>query len=173
MYFKSKKHKVMFLSNLAVIIFGGAFLIWYYLIDGKLVNQPIVYTHGVDPHNLQVDKELYKVGETPYVYTAFCKTRDAKGSIEWTLVDGQQVSYGPKPATELPSGCYPVDNSSGFLKSEVAKLPYYLESTCNAKFVGVVTREISGGRIVKTKVETEKFCIEGSLIKEIKEITNI
>lgn len=155
-------HSKFFIPNLTVIIVGGIFLIWYYFIDGKLFDKPITYINGVDPMNYQVDKDTYTVGETPNILTAFCKNREAQGSIEWTLIDGQKVGYARKEPREIPVGCYP-SKEGGLIESPVEKIPLYIEPTCDAHFVGVVHRELPGGREVVENVKTEKFCVVNNI----------
>lgn len=148
----------IFKTNLIIILIGVPLLFWYYFIDGVYINQPIVHADYIDINNFQIEKDTYNVGETPVMLTAFCKNRQSSGIIEWTLIDGQKVSYGPSEPREIPEGCYP-NNASGYVRSPIERIPTYIENTCDAYFVGVVTRTISGGRKVKEYYKTEKFCI--------------
>lgn len=160
----SSPHTKLFFINLLVILLGSIFLSWYYFVDGKIVNKPIEYINGVDPMNFQLAKDTYKVGDTPELLTAFCKTRPSKGVVEWTLIDGQRVLYGEKEPRSIPEGCYP--ESGEFVRSPIEKIPVYIEDTCDAYFVGVGKVIISGDRVVYTKYKTEKFCIEGAGLLE-------
>jgi hypothetical protein len=70
-----------------IIVFGGAFLVYYEILDGTVMNPPLTFRYGVDPLSLQTDKQYYKPGETVSVYTSFCKKRDAKTTTQWALSD--------------------------------------------------------------------------------------
>lgn len=151
-------HGKLFILNLSVVIFGGAFLFWYYFVDGVYINRPIEYVNGVDPMSLEMVKHTYTVGDTPSYLTAFCKTREAYSTIEWTLVDGQKVGYGQEGPREIPVGCYP-SAEGGKIVASTEKIPLYIEPTCEAHFVGVVRRILPGGRERTEYVQTQKFCV--------------
>lgn len=159
-------HKNLILLNLAVIVFGILFLGWYYILDGKVFNRPIVFTNGVDPMALELDKTEYNIGDTPNILSSFCKTRPSSGSIEWTLVDGQKVQYSPTERREIAVGCYP-ETPKTRISSPVQKIPLYIENTCEAYFVGVGKVKISGDRTVEYTYRTEKFCIVGAELADI------
>jgi len=163
----STPHTKLFWLNLLVIILGSIFLSWYYFVDGKIINKPLEYINGVDPLNLQLEKDIYRVGETPEALTAFCKTRPSSGTVEWTLIDGQRVLYGEHERRSIPVGCYP--ESGEYVRTEIEKIPVYIENTCDAYFVGVGKVTISGDRTVEYKYKTEKFCIEGADLLKIVE----
>lgn len=153
-----KKYKYIFLLNLCVIVFGGLFLIVYYKIDGQIINRPIEFINGVDPTNFKLDKKVYKSGETPELLTAFCKTRQAKGTVEWSLIDGQKVLYGEREGRNIPEGCYP--QKGEFVSAPIEPIPSYIRDTCDAYFVGNGIITISGGRQVYYKYKTENFCVK-------------
>lgn len=162
-------HTKLFFINLLVILLGGIFLSWYYFVDGKLINKPVEFTNGVNPMEFQLVKDTYKAGETPELLTAFCKTRPSSGTIEWTLIDGQQVLYGEREGWSIPVGCYP--ENGDFVKSPIERIPVYIEDTCDAYFTGVGKITIAGGRTIYMQYKTQKFCIEGGahLLEHIKE----
>lgn len=160
----STPHTKLFYLNLLVIILGSIFLSWYYLVDGKILNRPIEFINGVDPLNFQLEKDVYSVGDTPEMLTSFCKTRPSKGTVEWTLIDGQRVLYGESEPRSIPEGCYP--ETGDFVKAPIQRIPVYIENTCDAYFVGVGKVTISGDRVVEYKYKTEKFCIEGADLLE-------
>lgn len=155
-------HKRIFLGNALLILLGGVFLGWYYFLDGHIVNKPYSF-EKVDTLNLELTEEVYHVGDTPVLLTAFCKTRPAHTTIEWTLIDGQKVSYAPQDLGSLPEGCYP---NQGHLAYQVEKIPLFIQETCQAYFVGTATYEISGGRKVKQTFKTERFCVEPAEVLE-------
>ena len=166
---KHKTHKRIFFLNLAIILLGGALLSWYYFIDGKITNPPLTYPN-TDIMNFQLDKEVYKVGDTPYLYVDFCKTRNARGTTEWTLVDGQKVQFSPSEPREIAIGCYP-QSSGGKLVVPLKKIPLFIEDTCDAYFTGVGRVELSGGREVIYNYRTETFCVDGGE-EELLEVIN-
>lgn len=158
------RHKHLFELNSAVISLGVLFLVWFYLLDGVYINRPITYIRGVNPESLALVSDVYEVGETPQYYTSFCKNRAASVAIEWSLIDGQRVLYGPTEPRSLPVGCYPFNG--GFLITDLKRIPEYIEPTCDAYFVGDGRVTISGGRVIEYKYRTQKFCITNSKQKE-------
>lgn len=163
-------HRKIFIANALFILLGGAFLGWYYFLDGKVWDKPVEWTQGVDPMNLELVQDDYHVGETPVFLTAFCKNRPSKVTLEWTLIDGQKVSYAVKDGGTLPVGCYP---SEGKLALEVEKIPLFIEDTCHAYFIGTLTMEIAGGRKVTQTLKTEPFCVKpAEVLEKVEEIIN-
>lgn len=161
---QNKTHRKIFSLNLLVILIGGLFLGWFYILDGKITNKPIEWVRGVDPQNIQIAKPEYHVGETPVALYAFCKTRPAHAMIEWTLIDGQRVSYAEREGGGVPVGCYP--NRDGYLAQPIEKIPLFIDRTCDAYFVGTIRYEISGGREVVEALKTEKFCVTPAEVLE-------
>lgn len=159
---KRRRRDLFFLANLIFVFVGGCFLIWYYLIDGKLVNKPITWVN-TDPMALQLERETYAVGETPRFLMAYCKGRLSTFYIEWTLIDGQKVLYSEREAGHSPIGCYP---AHGFIKEDIDKIPLTIEETCDAFFTANVRGVMSGGREVRFQLKTEKFCIKASEVLE-------
>lgn len=162
-------HKKIILGNALFILLGGMFLGWYYFIDGHFVNKPYTFTE-VDPLALQVNQDVYHVGDTPVLFTEFCKTRPSRTTIEWTLIDGQKVAYTPRDLGSLPEGCYP---TQGRLAFEIEKIPLFIEETCDAYFIGTATYELSGGRKVRQTFKTERFCVEpAEVLEKVEDIIN-
>ncbi len=159
---QNKTHKRIFFTNLLVILLGSIFLGWYYLIDGKMINEPVVW--NMDEQSIELVKSEYHVGETPVGLYNFCKTRPARAYVEWTLIDGQRVAYTERAGGNVPEGCYP--ERDGYLATPIEKIPLFIEATCVAYFIGTIRFEISGGREVTETVKTEKFCIKPAEVLE-------
>jgi hypothetical protein len=145
--------------DVAVIIIGGLFLVWFYCIDGIYIDKPIVFIHNVNPEQLQLTKHVYHPGDTVSYYTAFCKTRNAVPAVQWTMADGTLTLYPPHTGNSsgLPTGCYPQEGTT--TATAIEKIPVDHEPTCDAYFKGVVDIDIGGGRVVTHVLQTQKFCI--------------
>lgn len=146
-----------------VSILGGAFLIWYYYIDGVYVNKIIEYRQDIDPMNFELDKYEYKRGEIPNRMIAYCKHRQAIPTTQWALSNPiKMVTIYPPRTYDLPDrgndlGCRPEDSS---------KLPTPMEiilddvpTGCGYYFTGSVTREFGGGRTETQALRTQNFCV--------------
>jgi hypothetical protein len=138
-----------------VAIIGSLYLFYYYQLDGVYVNRVLTFTQGVDPMNLKTDKAVYHIGQSPLVYSAFCKNRDAYTTSRWTLVNEHphftdtKVSYA-----EIPVGCYPkvgglLQAPTGFIAKDIVAETYH--------FVGVVTQVLPDGRVRKQYYQTQAF----------------
>lgn len=138
------------------IIFAGA--IHFYILDVRFYNPIITYTQGVDPNNLKLDKKEYKIGDKVYFYTSFCKHRFAVGTIDWTLVDGQNYYYPTGNPIQLSEGCYP-EKQDKLLKMELKQIPEVHEAGCYYHFTGVAVRYLPDGRSYRENQKTENFCI--------------
>jgi len=158
----TKTHRRIFLLNLLIILLGSLFLGWYYIIDGRVVNEPVVW--NMDEQSIELAKDEYHVGETPVGLYDFCKTRPARAYVEWTLIDGQRVAYTERAGGNVPVGCYPDGNN--LLTLPIEKIPLFIEATCDAYFVGTIRFEISGGREVTQSIKTEKFCVRPAEVLE-------
>ena len=142
------------LACTVILVFGGCFLYWYYAIDGVYMNKVYEYRDGVDPMNLKTVKQSYKRNEMVEFESSFCKTRDARTTISWTLANEKLVMFAPSPPRQLPVGCYPDGN--GLRTSEVHLVP--MDAMYGDHyFVGVATITLPDGRVRYQSYRTETF----------------
>lgn len=148
------------LAGIWITLVGGAYLFWYYQIDGVYVNQPITYREDIDPTNYKLERTEYKRGETPRYLTAFCKNREAIPTTQWRLANDVLTVYPPRtvPDSGFVRGCFPSDNE-GYVYIDIEKIPDNATNGCNHYFIGEISRDIGGGRILKQPIKTEEFCI--------------
>lgn len=151
-YFTEKN---MLIVSLFIICTGIPFLIWFYSIDGIYLNKPMIYTQGVNPLELKLTKKEYKRGEMVQFYTSYCKPRESKAQIQWSLINEMVIFYSPGEWTELPIGCYPAKQNY-LLVQDLKEVPQRA-SLGKHKFTGIITRELPGGRIIKQEIGTEEF----------------
>jgi hypothetical protein len=154
---KGKHHAAIVASTIA-ILFGGAFLVWFYELDGRVLDKPLTFTNGVDPMALKTEKAAYRPGETVRAYTAFCKNRDYVSATQWALSDRFLTVYAQQPSKELANGCYP--DSGGTELFDVEQLPSSLPPGCDYFFTGQAVRDIGGGRTVTQQFRTRTFCVD-------------
>jgi hypothetical protein len=144
-------------TSIFIIVFGGAFLVWYELLDGNVINPPITFRYGVDPLNLQVDKAYYNPGDTVSIRTSFCKSREAKTSSQWALSDTVLTIYAQTAEQNLSPGCYPKAGTSTLYAIEV--IPPNTRPGCDYSLQGLRSADIGGGRIRTQLFKTVKFCV--------------
>lgn len=152
---KYLNEKNILLTSLGIITLGIPFLIFWYYIDGVYLFRPVIYTQGVNPKELKLVKKEYKRGEMVQFYTSFCKTREAKATIQWALINEMVNYYSPNVSTELPLGCYPQEQTRLSIQ-DLKEVPMKT-SLGDHKFTGVITRELPGQRIIKEEIATETF----------------
>ncbi len=139
----------------AIIVLGGGFLLWHYKIDAIYVNQVIQYRDGVNPLALQTLQKDYRRGEMVSFLTNFCKTRDAKATVQWTLANDRLIFYAPSDPRESPIGCYPSDEHDR-ISREICQVP--LDAKYGEHyFTAVITHVLPDGRIIKSYLKTEPF----------------
>lgn len=154
----SKAQDYLLIASAIISIIGGAFLIWYYFIDGIYVNKVFEYRDGVDPTNYQLEFKEYRVGDTPRYITSFCKRRNAVPTVTWALANDVLTIYPPRTAEKgAPLGCYP--EGQGFLYLPIEKIPETAKLGCDHYFLGSVVRDYGGGRTIEQPFKTENFCI--------------
>lgn len=134
----------MFLS---VVMF--AYFVFAVFIDGHYMRKPFTSEGG----HLNVDKDVYSLGETVYARRSFCKTRDVVGVVQWSLVDGYLTIY-PKKEGNLPQGCYDLT----FAIEKIPEIEHLKGHTVH--FEGVTTYKINGLNTVTETYRTEDFKIE-------------
>lgn len=147
----------LFRLSVVLVLFGGAFLVWYYYIDGVYVRKPIVFMRGVDPMNLQLEKTVYTPGELVRYKTAFCKSRQATATVLWSLANDVLTIFPPREGQGVPVGCYPTQ--SDFILADIQMIPPNAREGCSHYFLGQVTRDYGGGRTEVQNFRTETFCI--------------
>lgn len=138
---------------LFIIIFGGSFLGWHYLIDGRFVNRVIQFQDGTNPMDLKMVQSSYKVGDTPQFYSAYCKTRQAVSFTRWTLIN-EHPHYDTdiKKISDTPPGCY------GLQKVDTKPIPASIPPG-DYHFVGATTYTLPDGRIRTQYYQTEEFTV--------------
>lgn len=139
---------------IAIILFGGSFLYWYNYIDGISMNKTYTFRDGVDPENLKTVKNEYHRNELVEFETSFCKNRDAKVVLQWTIINHLMVDFAPGQPTQLPTGCYPDDGQVRTAKTQLVPSdamygPHY--------FVGVATITFPDGRVRTQNYRTQTF----------------
>jgi hypothetical protein len=150
------KHKTL-IAALLITLIGGAYLAWYNVLDGNVMNPPITWRNGTDPPNLKTEKHTYRPGETVRAYTSFCKTRNAKTTTQWALSDHFLTIYAQTPEANIPPGCYPLVGTSTTFAIE--EIPFDAAPGCDYFFAGLRSADIGGGRIRTQGYRTEKFCV--------------
>lgn len=143
---------------LLVCVVAGSIYVYLAYIDGVYVNKPLTFLRGVDPEHLLLEKDIYRKGETPRLLSAFCKNREFDSTIQWRLLNGEQITYSERKSktSDLPVGCYP---ENGFIKYTVEKIPDQHDETCDSYFDGVSKLDLGNGRIREQHYKTQKFCI--------------
>lgn len=145
------------LALILIIVIGGGFLTWYYKIDGVYVDRVLEFRDGVNPLKLQTTQKEYRRGEMVAFLTNFCKTRDAKGAIQWTLANDRLIFFAPSDFAEAPISCYPTD-----VHDRIAKdiFPVPLDAKYGEHyFTAVITHVLPDGRIRKEYLKTEPFTV--------------
>ena len=138
-------------------LLSACFLFYYYFLDGKYVNKPLVF--AIDTQNMQLTKTAYKRGEVVEGFSSVCKTRKASGSTQWTLSNGELTIFPAKELNdELPIGCYP-DDRDELIIFPIRAIPDDAKIGHDAFFVGVSNVTISGGRVIPHEYRTETFKI--------------
>jgi len=150
--------RLAFTLNLIIIFTAIPFLGWFYYVDGVYFNQPVVYRNGYVNEPLELTKKDWKRGETVTYYSSFCKNRDARASIIWALSNDTMTLFPERAGLALGKGCYPQD-PNGRVILTIETIPPTAVNGCTHYFTGYIERDIGGGRILKDKVKTEKFCV--------------
>lgn len=150
--------RTVFTLNIVFIATAVPFLLWFYYIDGHIIGHPIEYRPSTDPVNLQVTRDEWKRGELVTYYTSFCKVRDAVPTAVWALSNDTMTLFPERTNLTLPVGCYP-ENPDGMIIAQAEIIPSFAVAGCNHYFTAYVTRDIGGGRVIKDKVRTERFCV--------------
>lgn len=143
------------LFTLIIIVFGGSFLTWWYVIDGVYVNRVLEFREDINPQALETVKKEYRRGEMVQFLTSVCKTRQASASTQWTLANDRLVFFAPTPVHEFPVDCYPQDENR-VIAADILEVPQ------DAKlgehyFVGVSTQTLPDGRTRKQYYKTVTF----------------
>lgn len=151
------KAHTIFNVCITICVVGGAFLVWYYWIDGVYLNRVLDFKNGVDPMHLELVNTKYKPGMTPQFFMAYCKTRDAVATTRWTLVNEHpHYDDGKQTIAEIPVGCYPLDGGKqvGNTKPIPGETP-----PGEYHYVGVTNHVLPDGRVRKQYLETEEFTV--------------
>lgn len=134
---------------------------WFYQIDGKIINKPITYRDDINPLNYELEFKEYRRGDTPRYKTAFCKNRSATPTLIWSLANDVLTVYPPRTTVSedlFVSQCFPKDESK-HVYVPIEKIPNDAITGCNHYFIGKVDRDYGGGRVETQPLKTEEFCI--------------
>ena len=134
---------------------GILWLIWATMIDGHIVNKPIVvYDIQVDGETVQMvtDKLLYNQGETVRALIKFCKNRNTAAEFQWVLSD-TYLKFFPKKTALAPVGCNEV-----LTDIEVIPLDQYPDT--DLFFETVLVYKINGLNTVTVPIRTNTFRVK-------------
>lgn len=150
---KQKQSNRIWLSIFILNLVAFVFLTWWFFIDGIYTNKVIEPINDYDPLNITLEKTVYAPGEVVKGWASFCKSREAVGSTQWTLVNDVALILPRKTSgNSVPVGCY--EN----ILFQIHTIP---EDTLigDHYLVGSTQHELPDGRIRNSSYKTEVFTI--------------
>lgn len=143
------------LASICIILIGGCILTYFTYVDGTLL-RPIIEFHqpfenGV--YYIQTNKNEYKRGEMVYGKYSFCKHRNVRPMVQWTLANQRYWPYVEKTVTSNITGC---------VEDILFPIETVLEDTSlggNHHFNGTLYYRANPWRIVEFRLQTNSFTI--------------
>lgn len=131
----------------ALVVVLSLLLTYFITIDGKIVNEPIVFS--MDKDNVVTDKEVYTRGETVQGHFIFCKKRNIKTLVQWTLVD-HTLTFFPSKNSTIKKGCYDT-------WVPIAEIPKSVTPYSAMYFEGLIQYQVNPFSVVGIPLKTNPF----------------
>lgn len=172
---KLKKEVRRFKWAFFTVLMVGIFAFWFYALDGVYTDKLITYPDYFNPSEVETTMEIYEPGDEVNIKLAFCKNRKATEiDSQWNLVNGDLKPLihdlserGSRfSGRELPVRCYPGDQSQeNYTIYTAGTIPPDALPGIH-RIVGVITRELPGGRLIKEEIQTQEIYIENPLFAQ-------
>jgi len=100
----------------SIVIATAMLCIYWYFIDGEIVNVPIEFENTL----LQTTKDVYERGDQVEVLWKFCKNTNESAELKGNLVNGF-THYMPTIVGVRPPGCYDGLDAIGYIPPNIPK----------------------------------------------------
>lgn len=143
-----KHHALVFFAIVFILALG--LLAYFNFLDGKVFRVPITY--GTDQLSIVTDKTEYRRGEMVRGHIQFCKMRDVKTTVQWSMVDGVLTIY-PTKESYVGKGCKEVD-------FDIEKIPKNAVIEDGVHFEGLIQYQVNPFSVISIPLKTVTFDIQ-------------